>query len=46
MRYVPLADVDMTVLKRSSHKTRCPFKGEASYYSIVTADGKNAIWTY
>jgi len=48
VRYVPLADVDMTVLKRSSHKTRCPFKGEASYYSIVTADGiaENAIWTY
>ncbi len=48
VRYVPLADVDMTVLKRSAHKTRCPFKGEASYYSIVTADGvaENAIWTY
>ena len=38
----------MTVLRRSSHRTRCPFKGEASYYSIVTADGvaENAIWTY
>jgi len=48
VRYVPLADVDMTVLRRSSHRTRCPFKGEASYYSIVTADGvaENAIWTY
>jgi uncharacterized protein (DUF427 family) len=48
VRYVPLADVDMTVLRRSSHKTRCPFKGEASYYSIVTADGvaENAIWAY
>jgi uncharacterized protein (DUF427 family) len=48
VRYVPLADVDTTVLEKSSHKTRCPFKGEASYYSIVTADGiaENAIWTY
>jgi uncharacterized protein (DUF427 family) len=48
VRYVPLADVDMTVLRRSTHKTRCPFKGEASYYSIVTANGvaENAIWTY
>ena len=48
VRYVPRADVDMTVLRRSTHKTRCPFKGEASYYSIVTADGvaENAIWTY
>jgi uncharacterized protein (DUF427 family) len=40
VRYVPLADVDMTVLRRSTHKTRCPFKGEASYYSIVTANGR------
>jgi uncharacterized protein (DUF427 family) len=48
VRYVPLADVDTTVLRKSSHKTRCPYKGEASYYSIVTADGvaENAIWTY
>jgi uncharacterized protein (DUF427 family) len=48
VRYVPLADVDMTVLRKSSHKTRCPYKGEASYYSIVTTDGvaENAIWTY
>ena len=48
VRYVPLADVDMTVLRKSPHKTRCPYKGEASYYSIVTPDGiaENAIWTY
>jgi uncharacterized protein (DUF427 family) len=48
VRYVPLADVDMTVLRKSTHKTRCPFKGEASYYSVVTTDGvaENAIWTY
>jgi len=48
VRYVPLADVDMTVLRKSLHKTRCPYKGEASYYSIVTPDGiaENAIWTY
>ena len=48
MSYVPLTDVDMTVLRKSTHKTRCPFKGEASYYSVVTTDGvaENAIWTY
>jgi uncharacterized protein (DUF427 family) len=46
--YIPREDVDMTVLVRSDHKTRCPYKGEASYYSI-TVDGRtaqNAIWTY
>ncbi len=46
--YIPRADVDMTVLVRSDHKTRCPYKGEASYYSI-RVDGRtaqNAVWTY
>jgi uncharacterized protein (DUF427 family) len=46
--YIPREDVDMTVLMRSDHKTRCPYKGEASYYSI-RVDGRmaqNAIWTY
>jgi len=48
VQYVLASDVDMTLLKRSSHKTHCPYKGEASYYSIVTADGEaeNAVWTY
>jgi uncharacterized protein (DUF427 family) len=46
--YVPRQDVDMRVLVRSAYVTRCPFKGEASYYSIKTASGvaENAIWTY
>jgi uncharacterized protein (DUF427 family) len=46
--YIPRQDVDLTVLVRSELKTRCPYKGEASYYSI-RVDGKtaqNAIWTY
>ena len=46
--YLPREDVDMTRLKRTDHKTRCPYKGEASYYSIV-ADGRiaeNAVWSY
>jgi len=46
--YVPRADVDMNLLTRTTHKTHCPYKGDAAYYSIK-ADGKvaeNAIWTY
>jgi uncharacterized protein (DUF427 family) len=46
--YIPREDVDMTVLVRSDRKTRCPYKGEASYYSIKV-DGRtaqDAIWTY
>jgi len=46
--YIPRADVDMNLLARTDHRTHCPYKGDASYYSIK-ADGKmaeNAIWTY
>jgi uncharacterized protein (DUF427 family) len=46
--YIPLADVDQSVLARSDHHTYCPYKGDASYYNVVV-DGrtiKDAIWTY
>jgi uncharacterized protein (DUF427 family) len=46
--YIPRRDVDPKVLVRSELKTRCPYKGEASYYSI-RVDGRtaqNAIWSY
>ena len=48
VQYVPLADVDPAVLERTDHATYCPYKGDASYYSLV-ADGQtldNAVWTY
>jgi uncharacterized protein (DUF427 family) len=48
VQYVPLADVDMSLLARTEHTTHCPYKGDASYYSIK-ADGRvaeNAIWGY
>ncbi|MGZ5864098.1 MAG: DUF427 domain-containing protein [Xanthobacteraceae bacterium] len=46
--YVPRSDVDMSLLARTAHSTHCPYKGDASYYSIK-ADGhvsENAIWSY
>ncbi|WIM98877.1 DUF427 domain-containing protein [Actinoplanes oblitus] len=48
VQYVPLADVDQTLLERTGTRTYCPYKGEASYYSI-TAGGErsvDAIWEY
>ncbi|WP_296605469.1 DUF427 domain-containing protein [Nocardioides sp.] len=48
VQYVPLGDVDAEVLERSDHTTYCPYKGDASYYSLV-ADGQthdNAVWAY
>ena len=38
----------MSLLTRTQHTSHCPYKGDASYYSI-SVDGRvaeNAIWTY
>jgi uncharacterized protein (DUF427 family) len=48
VQYIPREDVEMAFLSRTDHHTTCPYKGEASYYSIVM-DGQiaeNAVWTY
>jgi uncharacterized protein (DUF427 family) len=48
VQYFPRADVDMAALMRSEHTTYCPYKGEASYYSIPAGGDRsvNAVWTY
>ncbi|BBY06523.1 DUF427 domain-containing protein [Mycobacterium noviomagense] len=49
VQYIPMTDVVHDVLTRSDTKTYCPFKGEASYYSVSTGAGDtvdDAIWTY
>jgi uncharacterized protein (DUF427 family) len=43
--YFPRADVKMDRLERTSHKTHCPFKGDASYYSLK-GGAENAVWSY
>ena len=55
--YIPRQDVDKALLAPTERKTLCPYKGEASYYSIH-ADGvdgdrggggriaENAVWSY
>jgi uncharacterized protein (DUF427 family) len=46
--YFPRADVRMDLLAPTSHHTRCPYKGEASYWSLE-AGGRtveNAAWSY
>ena len=46
--YVPRGDVDMTLLARTGHETHCPFKGDASYFSLDTGGraSVNAAWSY
>jgi uncharacterized protein (DUF427 family) len=48
VQYIPREDVDMALLERSAHGSYCPYKGEASYYSIPSGGERsvNAIWTY
>ncbi|MDP9810242.1 uncharacterized protein (DUF427 family) [Rhizobium tibeticum] len=48
VQYIPRADVNMALLTRSDHHTYCPYKGEASYFNIVSGGDTagNAIWTY
>ena len=43
--YVHRKDAKMERLERTSHHTYCPFKGEASYYSIKGGP-ENAVWSY
>ncbi len=44
--YIPREDVRMERLVRSRHHTRCPFKGEASYFNIIPNGAENGVWTY
>ncbi|WP_083017582.1 DUF427 domain-containing protein [Mycobacteroides saopaulense] len=46
--YVPPAAVNWEALHRSDTRTYCPYKGEASYYSVCTPEGtvEDAVWTY
>ena len=46
--YLPLEDVREGVLEPSEKTSHCPFKGDASYYS-VRAGGelhRDLVWTY
>jgi len=46
--YLPLQDVDQNLIKATDTSTYCPFKGHASYWSVITADGTvdDAVWAY
>ncbi len=46
--YVPPDDVRMDLFTRTEHHTRCPFKGEASYWTLTVGDevAENVAWAY
>lgn len=49
VQYIPLADVDQSLLERTTTQSYCPYKGDASYYTVNSPDGgteTDLIWTY
>lgn len=52
VHYFPEKDVRLDLMTRTAHATYCPFKGDASYWTIeVKAGGEtrraeNAVWAY
>ncbi|MFD4553913.1 DUF427 domain-containing protein [Streptomyces sp. NPDC058469] len=48
VQYIPLDDVDQTLLTDSTTQTYCPYKGDASYYGLAPSVGgrADAVWFY
>jgi uncharacterized protein (DUF427 family) len=48
VQYIPRADADMSLLRPTAHHSHCPYKGDASYFTIAVdgASAENAVWSY
>jgi uncharacterized protein (DUF427 family) len=48
VQYIPLDDVDQSLLVATEHGSYCPFKGDAGYYSVPAGGDRsdNAVWVY
>jgi uncharacterized protein (DUF427 family) len=46
--YFPRDDVRFDLLEPTSHRTHCPYKGDASYYTVVASGERyeNVVWAY
>jgi uncharacterized protein (DUF427 family) len=46
--YIPREDAEMSLFQRTAHASHCPYKGDASYYSLRVGDrvAENAVWSY
>ena len=46
--YLPRGDADMKFFKPTARHTTCPYKGEASYFTLADAGASddNAVWSY
>lgn len=48
VQYIPREDAAMALLEATPRSTHCPYKGDASYYSIAAGGrrAENAVWSY
>ncbi len=53
VHYLPQKDVRLDLMRPTEHHTRCPYKGEASYWTIEVSGeagsvrrSENAVWAY
>ena len=46
--YLPSEDVRREAFQQTSHQTHCPYKGDATYWTITIGDSslENAAWSY
>ncbi len=46
--YFPREDIDFACLERTEHQSFCPFKGDASYWTLHKGGTRdeNAVWSY
>ncbi|WP_043342851.1 DUF427 domain-containing protein [Belnapia moabensis] len=48
VQYIPREDARMALLARTPRSTHCPYKGDASYFTIAAGgrQAENAVWSY
>ena len=48
VHYFPAEDVRLDLLEPTDHTTHCPYKGDASYWTVTAGDRhrQNALWSY
>jgi len=48
VQYIPREDADLALLTRTDHTTHCPYKGDASYFTVSVGGrtAENAVWSY
>ena len=47
--YVPRPDVAVGLIRRTGTRTNCPYKGDATYWTVATGGGAerpDAAWSY